>query len=214
MKPIAIALSVALSCPTAGWAMPSSIKQLMLAQDLFSYGVEMRDPVAVLTAAKITAAIPVTDAPLPVDTRPGKAAAGKSETDENLPPSAADMFVMAAELASGDDYLLGLIEDAKTEGHRGAVDGASRTLNRLQAGYVDMVKVAFKGGELAELAILGAEESKLNLKITDVEGNTICVEHGQSDELYCAWTPISDGEFYAEIENLSTQRSSYYLLTN
>lgn len=214
MKPIAFILSAILLRSTPGWAAPSGIKQLILAQDLFSYGVEMGDPLAVLTAAKITAAIPVTDTTLSVDTRPGKAATIPPKTEENLPPSTADMFAIATELASGDNYLLGLIADAKAEGHRGAVDGASRTLNRLQAGYVDMVKIAFKGGELAELAILGSEKSNLDLKITDTKGNIICAEHDLSDKLYCAWTPESDGDFYAEIENLSDQRNSYYLLTN
>lgn len=214
MKPASFALVALLTLPTPVWAAPSGVKQLTLAQDLYAYGVDMRDPLAVLTAAKITAAIPVTDVARPVDSRPGKSARNENGTEGALPPSAADMFSLAREFASGDDYLLGLIEDAEVEGHRGAVDGASRTLNRLQAGYIDMVKVEFKGGELAELAILGAGGANLDLKVTDAQGNTICLEQGVSDKLYCAWTPATDGAFYAEVENLSNQRNSYYLLTN
>lgn len=215
MKPVAFALAALLTLPAPVWAAPSGVKQLALAQDLFAYGVDMRDPLAVLTAAKITAAIPVTELDRPVETRPGASAANQDGTEDGgLPPSAPEMFAVARDFAGGDDYLLSLIEDAEVEGHRGAVDGASRTLNRLQAGYIDMVKVEFKGGELAELAILGAEGANLDLKITDAQGKTICIERGNSDKLYCAWTPASDGIFYAEVENLSSQRNSYYLLTN
>ena len=214
MKPVALALVTTMLTSAPVWAESSALKQLTLAQDVFAYGLEMQDPLAVLTAAKMTAAIHVTDVTRDTETRPGDTIAGGVDETEAPIMNAAEMFAIAADLAGGDDYLIGLVEDAEAEGSRGRLGGASRTLNRLQSGYVDMVKLEFKGGELAELAILGADGANLDLKVTDERGNTICKEQGVSDKLYCAWTPETNGVYFAEVENVSSRRNSYYVLTN
>ncbi|MGH1356157.1 MAG: hypothetical protein ACRBBS_13870 [Thalassovita sp.] len=214
MKSVALAFATTLLTSTAVWADSSALKQLTLAQDVFAYGVEMQDPFAVMTAAKMTAAIHVTDVARDTQTRPGESVAGEGGDSDDLIMDAAEMFAIAAEFAGGDDHLIGLIEDAQAEGSRGRLGGASRTLNRLQSGYVDMVKLEFEGGTLAELAILGADGANLDLKVTDERGNTICNEQGLSDKLYCAWTPDSNGVYFAEVENVSSRRNSYYVLTN
>ncbi|WP_319824614.1 hypothetical protein [Thalassovita sp.] len=215
MKPLAFALVATLLTSAPALAGPATLKQLSLAQDLFAYGLETQDPVIVLGAAKIAASVHVTDVDRPVETRAGDTP-GNDTGEGELPQviSAKDMFAVALDLAAGDETLVMLIEDAEAEGSRGRVGGASRTLNRLQSGYVDMVKVQFKGGELAELAILGTEGASLDLKVSDDKGHTICAEQGASDKLYCAWTPATDGAFFAEIENTGAKRNSYYVLTN
>jgi hypothetical protein len=214
MKSVAFALATTLLTSTAVWAENSAIKQLTLAQDVFAYGLDMQDPFAVMTAAKMTAAIHMTDIPRETQTRPGEQASDAAEDADDLIVEAAEMYAIAIEFAGGDDHLIGLIEDAQAEGSRGRLGGASRTLNRLQSGYVDMVKLEFEGGKLAELAILGADGANLDLRVSDALGNTICKEQGISDKLYCAWTPESNGVFFAEVENVSARRNSYYVLTN
>lgn len=192
-----------------------SLKQLTLAQDLYAYGLAAEDPVLILSAAKIANAVHIKEVDRATETRP----TDTPGTDDSAPAlpgmvSAADMFELAYELASGDDDLQMRIEDAAAEGSRGQVGGATRSLNRLQSGYVDMVRVDYEGGKLAELAILGNDGANLDLRVTDAKGNTICAEQGTSDKLYCAWTPATDGSFFAEIENVSPKRNSYYVLTN
>lgn len=214
MKQIAIALAATFLTSAPAWSDTSALKQLTLAQDVLAYGLEMQDPFAVLTAAKMTAAIHVSEVERDTQTRPGQRPADSGEEEADLIMDAAQMYAIAKEFAGGDDYLIGLIEDAEAEGSRGRLGGASRTLNRLQAGYVDMVKLEFEGGELAELAILGADGANLDLKVTDQNGNTICKEQGASDKLYCAWTPEQNGVYFAEVENVSSRRNSYYVLTN
>jgi hypothetical protein len=214
MKSVALAVATTLLTSTGALAETSALKQLSLAQDVFAYGLEMQDPLAVLTAAKMTAAIHLTDVERDTETRPGKTTTNTTDEAEDPIVEAAEMFAIATEFAGGDDYLIGLIEDAEAEGSRGRLGGASRTLNRLQSGYVDMVKLEFEGGKLAELAILGADGANLDLKVTDERGNTICKEQGVSDKLYCAWTPETNGVYFAEVENVSSRRNSYYVLTN
>lgn len=219
MKSSVFALATACLWPVSALAGPAMLGQLTLAQDLFAYGVQQQDPILVLGAAKIAAAIPLTDTDRPVQTRPGAgagAADDSADPDQPLPAmvTAPEMFQTAYELAEGDAALQGMIEDASVETSRGQMGGATRTLNRLQSGYVDMVRVAYEGGKLAELAILGADGANLDLRVTDEKGNTICQEQGASDKLYCAWTPATDGVFFAEVENVSPKRNSYYVLTN
>jgi len=214
MKPIAFALATTLLTASHASA-DGALKQLTLAQDVLAYGLEMQNPFAVLTAAQMTAAIHVTEVERQVETRPGSGKAGGDADDDGAPlMDPAEMFAIAKEFAGGDDYLIGLIEDAEAEGSRGRTGGASRTLNRLQSGYVDMVRLEFEGGKLAELAILGADGANLDLKVSDELGNTICKEQGTSDKLYCAWTPDKTSVVYAEVENVSGRRNSYYVLTN
>lgn len=215
MKAFPIALFACALAASPVVAGPGSLQQLTLAQDLFAYGLEAQDPLLVLGAAKIAGAVHVKDVERPVDTRPG-ATPGTDTGEDDTPAmvSAAEMFAVARDLASGDEALTMMIEDAEAEGARGQVGGATRTLNRLQSGYVDMVRVEYEGGTLAELAILGADGANLDLKVTDDKGNTICAEQGASDKLYCAWTPAQNGTFFAEIENVSPKRNSYYVLTN
>ncbi len=215
MRTLAFALAATLMTSAPALAGAGVLEKLALAQDLFAHGLDMQDPVIVLGAAKIAASVHVTDVDRPVETRAGDTP-GNDPAEPQAPQvvSAQDMFAVALDLAAGDDTLVMLIEDAQAEGSRGQVGGATRTLNRLQSGYVDMVKVQFKGGELAELAILGTDGASLDLKVSDDRGNTICAEQGASDKLYCAWTPASDGAFFAEIENTGAKRNSYYVLTN
>ncbi|MDF1803364.1 hypothetical protein [Thalassovita sp.] len=215
MKSLAFALALSLVTSVSAQAQTSTVQRLTMALDLFDYGLAQADPVLVLSAAKITAAVYVKDVTRQVETRPG-ATPAQDSADPSDPQivSAKDMFSIAYELAEGDPYLQGMIEDAASEGSRGQVGGASRTLNRLQAGYVDMVRIEFEGGTLAELAILGDDGANLDLRIVDAKGKTICAEQGNSDKLYCAWTPAEDGVFFAEIENVSGSRNSYYVLTN
>ena len=215
MKISALALAAALLIPTATLAGSGPLKTLALGQDLFAYGQAQQDPVMVLSAAKITGSVFIEDVQRPTQTSPG-AAPG---TDDSAPAdptvvTAAQMYQIAYDLAEGDDALQARIEDASVEGSRGRIGGASRTLNRLQAGYIDMVRLEFEGGILAELAILGNDGSNLDLKVLDEKGNTICREQGASDKLYCAWTPTQNGVFFAEVENVSSKRNSYYVLTN
>lgn len=215
MKITAVALTTALLIPTTTLAETGPLRTLALGQDLFAYGLAQEDPVMVLSAAKITGSVFIEDVARNTQTRPG-ATPGSDDSTPADPAvtTAAQMYQIAYDLAEGDDYLQGLIEDASVEGSRGRVGGATRTLNRLQAGYVDMVRLEFEGGILAELAILGNDGSNLDLKVIDEKGKTICQEQGASDKLYCAWTPTQDGVFFAEVENVSSKRKSYYVLTN
>lgn len=192
------------------------VAQLAMAQNLYAYGMEQKNALAVLTAAQITMSIEVTDVDREVENKPtegaGEVADGGEGTD--APVSAEMMLASARELAGGDETILGLIEDAEAEGARGRIGGPSRTLSRLHAGRTDIFRVPFYGGRLAELAIIGDGDADLDLLVTDENGNVICRDVSYSDKLYCSWTPRWDGYFLIGVVNQGRVRNSYYILTN
>lgn len=192
------------------------VAQLAMAQNLYHYGMEQKNALAVLTAAQITMSIEVTDVEREVENKPtegaGEVEDGGDGTD--APVSAEAMLMSARELAAGDDTVLGLIEDVEAEGSRGRIGGPSRTLSRLRAGRTDVFRVPFYGGSLAELAIIGDGDADLDLLVTDENGNVICRDVSYSDKLYCSWTPRWDGYFLIGVVNQGRIRNSYYLLTN
>ncbi len=191
------------------------VAQLAMAQDLYAYGVENRDAMAVLTAARITGSVGTEDVERDMKNMPTEGA-DQTEDGEGVdhPVDMAMMLGTARELAAGNDALLGLVADAEAESSRGRVGGASRTLSRLKAGRTDVFTVPFYGGRLAELAIVGDGDADLDLLVTDANGNTICLDRSYSDKLYCSWTPAWDGYFHIAVKNMGRIRNSYYILTN
>ena len=193
----------------------SAVAQLTMAQQLYAYGVEADDPLAMLTAARITGAISTEDVAREAKT---EKIADLDITEEgegvDAPVDAAMMLAAAKDAAGEDPAFLALIEDAEAEGSRGRIGGPSKTLSRLRAGHTDVFEVPFYGGRLAELAILGDGDADLDLVVTDENGNTICLDRSFSDKLYCSFTPRWDGYFYVGVKNMGRIRNSYYILTN
>lgn len=192
-----------------------AVAQLAMAQELYRYGVEAGDALSVLAAARITQSVDAKDVDLAIETKPTEGA-DMTEDGEGVdaPADAAMMLDKAMELAAGDPALTGLVEDAKAEGSRGRVGGASRTLSRLPAGHTDIFQVPFYGGRLAEIAIAGDGDADLDLLVTDENGNTICLDRSYSDRIYCSFTPSWTGNFIVVVKNMGRIRNSYYILTN
>lgn len=192
------------------------VGQLAMAQDLFAYGAASGNALAVVTAAQISMSVEVKDVEREVETKATEGAEEIAETGEgaDAPVSPEAMLAKAKQMAAGDPTLTGLVEDIEAEGARGRMGGASRTLSRLRAGKTDVFRVPFKGGRLAELAIVGDGDADLDLLVTDDNGNTICRDVSYSDKLYCSWTPAWDGYFLVGVVNQGRIRNSYYILTN
>ena len=193
----------------------SAVSKAALAQDLFAHAQETKNAVAALAAAQIMMSLDLKDEEREKETKDIEGAdVTEDGTGADAPADAAAMMAAAKEFAGGDETVLGLIEDAEAEGSRGRIGGATRTLSRLPAGKVDIFKVPFAGGRLAELAIVGDGDTNLDLLVTDENGNTICLDRSYSDKLYCSWTPRWNGYFLIAVANQGRVRNSYYILTN
>ncbi len=184
-----------------------------MAQNLYILGMANKDPLTVLTAAKLAASVELKDGPaVKKETKGDGVDDGATGPDGPVGPET--MYAAAKELAVGDDTLLGLIADAETEGTRGRIGGSVRHLSRLPGGNTDVWEIPFFGDSYAEVAIIGDGDSNLDALITDENGNTICYDVSYSDKITCSFVPSWNGYFYITVQNQGRSRNSYYLLTN
>lgn len=204
------------SQPTAADAPESAVSKYALAQGLFAHAQSSKNAVAALAAAQIMSGLEAEDVEREKETQDNPEMADVTEEGDgaDTPIDANAMYAAAMDFAGGDATMTGLIEDAKAEGSRGRIGGASRTLSRLPAGKIDIFKVPFYGGQFAEIGIAGDGDANLDLLVTDENGNTICLDKTWSDQIYCSFTPAWDGYFVVAVANMGRKRNSYYILTN
>lgn len=202
--------------PTTADTPETAVSKYALAQGLFAHAQASRNAVAALAAAQIMSGLDAKDVKREKETKDNPDMAGITEegSGTDAPVGAEEMYAAAMDFAAGDATVMGLIEDAKAEGSRGRIGGASRTLSRLPAGKVDIFEVPFYGGRLAEIGIAGDGDANLDLLVTDENGNTICLDKTYSDQIYCSFTPAWDGYFVIAVANMGRKRNSYYILTN
>jgi hypothetical protein len=171
-------------------------------------------------ARKAAPAAPAAPAPMMNDgERPAAVVTFGADTSDDdgaaaLPPTSAEMFAKATELAGDDEALKAIISDAQAETSRGRIGGAVSWLSKLNAGKMDIWEVPFYGNSYAEIAVVGDGDSNLDMVLTDENGNVICYDTSRSDQVYCDFVPAWDGYFYVAVENTGGSRNSYYLLTN
>ncbi|GEM_PF-532134 len=171
-------------------------------------------------ARKAAPAAPAAPAPMMNDAeRPAAMTTFGADTSDDdgaaaAPPTSAEMFAKATELAGDDEALKEIIADAAAESSRGRIGGAVSWLSRLNAGKMDIWEVPFYGNSYAEIAVVGDGDSNLDMVLTDENGNVICYDTSRSDQVYCDFVPAWDGYFYIAVENTGKSRNSYYLLTN
>lgn len=200
---------------TSAAAEAGHVADLAMAQDLYAYGVRAQDVLSVLTAAKITGAISTSDVEREAETKENEGGAvAEQGTGAEAPAEYEDMIAMAREMAAGNDAMLDMVADVEEAGTRGRYQGPSKTRRGLLAGRTDIFRIDYRGGYLAELAVVGDGDTDLDLVITDENGNVICKDTSYSDKLYCSWTPRWTGVFVVAVVNHGLIRNTYYLLTN
>ena len=188
-------------------ASAAAIEALGLAQQLTAYGTEAQDPLALIVAARITAAHPTEPAQATKSAGEGDAASAPMATPEAL-------LAQARELSGGNAEVLALIDAAAgATTSRGAIGGAKAITDKVLRGNTDVWTIEFRGRRAAEVAVIGTG-GDIDCAVYDEYGNL-----GDSDTDYtstCAlnWTPRRDGEFKIHIRNESRRNVPYLMLTN
>lgn len=196
-----------LSLALPAWAeTPSPVKVAELSARLYAAGMEVGDPLLVLSAAKLRKSL----APVA-----GDRAAVDGVAGEGGPLGWEEMLASATELAAGDEVLLGLIEDAGLERPRGVASGPVYNIGSLGNGKGDTYPpIEFRGGEYAEVYVEAKAATNLNLAIYDDKGRLVCSDTDISHIAYCGWTPASAGSFTLKVENKGPVGADYALMTN
>ncbi|WP_333816765.1 hypothetical protein [Tabrizicola sp.] len=189
------------------WAeTPSPVKVAELSARLYVAGMAAGDPLLILSAAKLRKEL----APVAADR-----AAVDGIIGESAPLGWEEMLASAAELAAGDEALMGLIEDAKVEATKGVASGPVYNIGSLGNGKGDTYPpIEFRGGEYAEVYVEARAATNLNLGVYDDKGRLVCSDTDISHIAYCGWTPAAGGTFTLKVENKGPVAADYALMTN
>ncbi len=200
-------LVLPLMAPAAAQAEPMSpVKTAELSARLYEAGVEMGDPLLILSAAKLRKSLGL---------KRGDLLAEGAAPQDDAPLDWEEMLTSAEDLAEGDDTLAGLIEDVRAESSKGVSSGPVYNIGALSNGGTDTYPVVeFVGGEYAEVYVEAKSATDLNIQVLDSKGRLVCSDTDASHIAYCGWRPDSTGNFVMKVENNGPASAKYALMTN
>lgn len=204
---LATALSSGLSSAAAQAEPLSPVKTAELSARLYATGVELADPLLILSAAKLRKAINPTKGSLLPE--------GVTAAEDDSPLGWEEMLASAEALAEDDETLLGLIDDIRAETTKGVASGPVYNIGNLGNGGADTYPlVDFIGGEYAEIYVEAKVATDLNLEVFDAQGRLVCSDSDKSHIAYCGWRPTENGGFVMKVQNNGPAGAKYALMTN
>ncbi|GAA5184539.1 hypothetical protein GCM10025771_38830 [Niveibacterium umoris] len=198
-------LNSAKAAPTPATA---AVDKIATAHALVRYGNANGDPLALITAAKIIKEAGTVESP-------AKRTGGKPGADKGRPDGYSPDVILAhaRELAAGRPDIIALADDVAKTGSRGRDRGPGRIHTVVGSGEVDSFDVVFTGGEPARILVSGDGDSDLDLYVYDENGNLICKDDDNSDDMVCGFTPAWTGKFNVRVRNRGIA-NEYVLITN
>lgn len=190
-------------------AKAQGVHDLGMAYDLVAYGRKSMSPEALILAAKILAATPIT---------PGDDSF-KMEAGEKIEPvelSPARLLAEAREM-NGDDHIAALAASAGkqiSERSRGEIDGPRDHNGGVGPNGVAVWNGVFRGGELASVTIAGYGDADLDLYIFDDRGGLVAQDRSPDYNPTCTWSPIYTGKFTMRVVNCTPTPAGFRLIHN
>ncbi|MGQ0615191.1 MAG: hypothetical protein ACT4PV_15770 [Planctomycetaceae bacterium] len=183
---------------------------------LADYGHRNNDPMALISAARILKAVTTKamEGKPEEQKKTGEGGDEKKDASKTAPLTAESCLDAAAKLAGEDEALASLIASVRAEKVRGSDVGPQRGEWVLNGRcYQDFV-VTFIGGERAEAAIDGDDDTDLDLFVYDQNGNLIISDTRAGDAAGVYWTPRWTGPFRIRVVNLGTVWNHYVIAHN
>lgn len=198
-----------------------------VATELAQYGYENAAPMALLQAADMLIAAPMADLAATeaeevgdgeYRVEKGEGAEGEKAEKAEITPEKliADAKVLAAEDEAILAYAAKIEEKlaAAAGATRGALNGPYQHYDRIYGNTSDTYTIRFRGGELAEVGIVGDGDTDLDLYIYDENGNSIVYDNSYSGNCYVSFYPRWTGPFRVKVINRGGVYNNYCLLTN
>lgn len=194
----------------------TAVGALGLAAQLVLYGLSAKDPLALVLAVRLTQQVPLRDEARGKTSKPG---AGKEEDkavggqDRH---SVDYLLAQAREFSGGKAEVLALIEGMQTGSSKGAVGGAGRHRDRINARAIDEYaqEWEFEGDELARIVVRGDGDTDLDCVVLDENGNEVARDSRESDLCLLEWTPAWTGSFSLAVFNLGNVYNDYTVTWN
>ena len=198
-----------------------------VATELALYGYENADPMALLKAADMLIAAPMEElaAAEAEEVGDGEYRVEKGEGEEGEKAEKVEItpekLIADAKVMIADDEAL-LAYAAKIEeklaaaagATRGALNGPYQHYDRIYGNTSDTYTIRFRGGELAEIGIVGDGDTDLDLYVYDENGNSIVYDNSYSGNCYVSFYPRWTGPFRVKVINRGHVYNNYCLLTN
>ena len=194
----------------------AGVADAALAGKLITYGRAAKSPMALATAAQILRDTATKDKKVEKTTE-GKAKAAEAKAAGKDAVTAEAVFGEAVAMAKsqGDNALAGILEkESKVAAKRDRIGGPARSVETVLANDKDIYTVAFKGDELARVAVLGDGHADLDLYVYDENGHMIAKDNDDTAACAVEWTPAWSGPFTVKVANNGKVNSDYILLTN
>ncbi len=189
----------------------SPARLVHLSGQLFEIALQERDPLLMISAAKLRKSVPLT----PVERAPLNADQAPDDVAPHAPISWQDMLDTAAAVAPDNATIAGLIADVSGETTKGVASGQVYSIAKIRKGGRDRYPpLTYEGGKYAAVYVEGAGGSDLNLFVRDEKGRLVCSDTDISAIAYCGWSPAQSAGFTIEVANKSGPSSSYSLITN
>ncbi len=185
-----------------------SIERLSIARTLAVIGLDDRDPLALITAARMIASTPVSDSDYEKQNEPGATTGDPAVLD--TPQS---LLARAREFSDGDAEILALIDETPLTAPRGRVGGPVQHQDAVKAGSTDLYKITFDGQRDAQIAVIGIG-GDIDCKLFDEKNNLIDQDIDNTSTCALSFRPIWKGEFTLKIRNYASRDVPYALLSN
>lgn len=192
-----------------------TLRKVNLARQIIQLGMEDKDPLALIVAARIFREIP------PIEGPPPKKIDGNLATDRHsdkevmslvLDRSVGNLLKKAREFAGERQDVLGLIDDVAEMSPRGA--GGIVHLDHILGGKTDTYEITYEGMKPAALYIEAQGDADLDLSVQDKAGNEVCKDARRGVTSMCEWMPKQTEPFVIKVMNTKDQDIEYILLTN
>lgn len=206
MLRFALIFACALAASSVAAQPPSAVKTAELSGRLFDAGVQARDPLLMIAAAKLRKSLNLAA----TDRAPED---GTAATE--APLNWQDMLAATEPLVAEDETLLGLIDDIRAETTKGVATGPVYNIGQIANGKTDTYpNVDFIGGEYAEIYVEAKGATDLNMTVTDAQGRVVCTDTDKSHIAYCGWRPDQTAPFRIMVTNRGPNGVTYALMTN
>ena len=191
-------------------ATDQNMAYLRVSGELAQLAQDSKDAILMLAAARLEAMAATEEV-----SRDKASKGDTAKADAESKPERGDLYALATQFAGTNEALQTLIEDSKMSGAtKGRPGGPGIAVTDVLAHDTDIFRITFRGGEWAEVTVVGDGDTDLDLHVYDENGNLVDRDIGGTDVAYCSWIPIRTATFRIEVKNWGRVYNKYRLTTN
>lgn len=183
------------SAQTVPAGIKDKVEQFQFALDLERFGLIYKDPLLMLSAARMKRASGF---------RPSKAKLASTEETPEPSLGIEALLAKAREFAVGQPDLLAVIEDEPMPLFaKGTTIGPRAARLLLRANVTEPILLSYQAGQRGSFGVVSNRLEDLKLSIENAMGESICSPVNKGTELLCEWANIGYTEVRVRLTNSS-----------